>query len=270
MLPGRNDRDQEYPTRVDYLEYLVAEGFARDDEDFADQPELVARVHEHWHGLGQQGCRFAVFLSGRPVEHGWGRIVVPGADPDAWDDGIWSGLSEGVAAAIRRAPTQALSLLFPGIASETSLVALVAALEARLGWTLLPLPEPAAGWGAPEPVVGIAFRIPLNREVLAWPIALGPFDFLPATRRSPITEVILVTKPKRYPLRSERITDDPGAAHLADMPVGVEDDVFERLWVGTQRHKAFVLGDGGDPRAKAKVSFILPARLWTRDAEEEG
>lgn len=267
VLSGRKGRSQEYPTRADYLEYLVREGYVRDEADFIAQPELVARVHEHWHRLGQQGCRFAVFLGNRPVEHGWGRIVVPGTDPAAWEVGLWRGIAEGVDTAIRRPAAQALSLLFPGVTTEEPLVGLVERMESRLGWTLLDVPEPAAGWGAPEPVVGVAFRIPLNKDVLAWPIGLGPFDFLPATRRSPLTEIILVTKPKRYPLRSERITDDPHAAHLADMPVNVEDEVFERLWVGTQRHKAFVLGDGGDPRAKAKVSFVLPSRLWRRAGE---
>lgn len=167
VLPGRNGRTQEYPTRGDYLEYLVREGYVRDEADFAAQPELVARVHEHWHGLGQQGCRFAVFLSTRPAEHGWGRIVVPGADPAAWDEELWGGIAEGVETAVRRPAPQALSLLFPGVASEEHLVSLVEHLESRLGWTLLDVPEPATGWGAPEPMVGVAFRVPLNKEVLA-------------------------------------------------------------------------------------------------------
>lgn len=263
-LPGRSEREQAYPTRADYLAWLIREGHVRDEAEFASDPQLVLRVHEHWHDQGQQGCRFAVFLSTRPVEHGWGRIVVPGSDPSLFPDGLWQDLREGVSAAIRQPAAQALSLLFPAVTTPEALVALVTGLETRLGWIVEPLAEPDRGWGAPEPVTGFGLRIPLGRKVLAWPIGLGPFEFLPTTRRAPVTEVILVTKPKRYPLRSTRIKDDPLAAHLADMPINVEDGVFDRLWTGTERHKAFVLGDGGDPRAKAKVSFVVPTRLWHR------
>jgi hypothetical protein len=267
VLPGRNDREQTYPTRSDYLDHLVREGYARDEADFAARPSLVVAVHQHWHALAQQGCRFAAFLSTRPVEHGWGRVVVPG-EP-GWDDELWGQISRVVATAIRSPAVQALSLIFPGVTSEEQLVRTLLELEGRLDWRLLPLPEPEGGWRAPVPVVGLALRVPLNRTVFSWPVGLGPFEFLPFTRRSPLTEVALVTKPRRNPPRSARIKGAPDAAHLADMPVNVEDAVFEKLWVNTERHKEFVLGDGGDPRAKAKVTFAVPARLWKREPDEQ-
>ena len=262
VLPGRRGRPERYPSRADYIEYLIRAGFIDAEAELAERPELVAAVHSHWHGTGHQGCRFAVFLSTRPAEHGWGRIVVSGARAAQWDDDLWREIAENVSLQIESPSAQALSLLFPGVIDVESLLELIHGLERRLGWTLQMLPQPDGGWRGSEPLVGLAFRVALTADVFAWPLGLGPFDFLPATRRAPVTEVILVVKPKVYPLRSKRITDDKQAAHLADMPVLVEDPAFDRLWTTTEKQKATILGSGPEPRAKARVTFVVPERVW--------
>lgn len=147
----------------------------------------------------------------------------------------------------------------PAVTTPEGLIDLMLHLEYYLGWSFLELDVPED----PElgPMVALGIRVPLNEDVLAWPLVLGPFSFFAVTRDGPVTEVALMLKPKVYPLRSQ-ITDDPGSAHLADLPVPLDDEAYERMWQNTRRQKALVLGDPAEPRAKAKVSLTLPAELW--------
>ena len=262
VLPGKNQRKHAYSTRADYVHYFMNHQLAKDDADFAAKNEFVLGVHEHWHSRAQQGCRFASFLSTRMPRSGWQRAVV------SWrrlveDTDQVADLRATVAAAIADPDCHALSLLFPEIVAETQLVDLIRFLNCELGWLLEVVPEPADQWHAPEPIVTLAFRIPLTSRVAAWPLGFGPFEFLPLTRRGPLVEIAFVTKPRMYPVRSMRIKDNPSAAHLADIPIDVSDPTFDRLWVRTEDQKELVLGDQIGAPAKARVTFAVPTRLWS-------
>lgn len=231
-------------------------------EELQEHPDLVLAIHQHWHSTAQQGCRFASFLSNNPLGHGWGRIVVPGAGAADWSLAAWDELGTLVQDAISNPESQALSILFPSVVSSEGLADLILHLEHRLGWTA----HERAVTDDPEygHLTGLELRLPLNSETESWPLLLGPFEFMPITRRSPIAEVALVVKAKTFPLRSTRINPDPAAAHLADMPITLDDDAFDALWASTERQKALMLDGQPEPRAKAKVTLVIPTAAWAR------
>lgn len=259
----RDGRPLSFPTRSDYVQRLIERGHLSSEEKLAERPGLVRAIHRHWHGRAQQGCRFATFLSSDPLRFSWGLVVARGGNRGEWSAAEWDEIRDLVTESIGDPAAQAMSLLFPAVTTPEGLVDLMLHFEHFLGWSFLELESPAD----PEfgPIVALGIRVPLNDDVLAWPLVLGPFRFFALTRDGPITEVALMLKPKVYPLRSQ-ITDDPESAHLADLPVPLDDEAYERMWQNTRRQKALVLGDPAEPRAKAKVSLTLPADLWHRRA----
>ena len=259
-LPHPPGRPLSFPTRADYIDRLVQEQRIGGADELQDHPDLVLAIHEHWHSTAQQGCRFASFLSNNPLGHGWGRIVVPGAGAADWSHEAWDEIGALVQGAITNPESQALSILFPSVISSEGLADLILNLQHRLGW----IARECAVTDDDEygPLVGLELRMPLNSDTESWPLLLGPFEFMPITRCSPITEVALVVKPKTFPLRSLRINPDPAAAHLADMPITLDDDAFDALWVSTERQKALILDGQPEPRAKAKMTLVIPTAAW--------
>lgn len=255
----RDGRPLSFPTRSDYVQRLIERGHLSSEAELAERPGLVRAIHRHWHGKAQQGCRFATFLSSDPLNFSWGLVAPRGGSRGDWSAAEWEQIRVLVAESIRNPAAEAVSLLFPAVTTPDGLVDLLLHFQNYLGWSILEFDIPAD----PElgPMVALGIRVPLSEDVLAWPLVLGPFSFFALTRDGPITEVALMLKPKVYPLRSQ-ITDDPGSAHLADLPVPLDDEAYERMWQNTRRQKALVLGDPAEPRAKAKVSLALPAYLW--------
>lgn len=259
-IPRPNQTDLAFPQRSDYLQYLIERRIIASEDALDAHPEVVLDVHRHWHIRGQHGCRFAQMLSNNPAGHRWGRVVIPGADPAKWSRGVWSDIARHVESAIANAEEQALSLLFPSLTSETALVELLVQLKERLRWQAVLIDRLTASDGAS--LLRIGLRVPLADDITAWPIGFGPFPHLALTRRSPLAEIAFMVKPKTYPGRPN-ITQDPNAAHLADMQIPViTDDVWTKVWASTQSAKAERLADPGDPAAKAKVTFVVPEELW--------
>lgn len=262
----RDGRPLSFPTRSDYVQRLIERGHLSSDAELAERPGLVLAIHRHWHGRAQQGCRFAAFLSSDALRFSWGLVVARGGSRGEWSVAEWEEIRELVAKSIRSPAAQVMSLLFPAVTTPEGLVDLMLHFEHYLGWSFLEFDAPAD----PElgPMVALGIRVPLSEDVLAWPLVLGPFRFFALTRDEPITEVALMLEPKVYPLRPQ-ITDDPDSAHLADLPVPLDDEAYARMWQNTRRQKALVLGDPAEPRAKARVSLALPAELWNGRAALE-
>ncbi|MBS0221806.1 MAG: hypothetical protein JSR91_13800 [Proteobacteria bacterium] len=91
-------------------------------------------------------------------------------------------------------------------------------------------------------------------------LVLGPFEDFPATRRAPVTAFEMFV--------GEPLANDPGSgkpsikAHLAHMRMEFPTaKTFDVLWQATIKGRLASLGNVNDVRAKAKISFVIPANL---------
>lgn len=114
--------------------------------------------------------------------------------------------------------------------------------------------------------LGIRRRLPGGE--LAHVLGFAPLDFLPLARRAPFTELAFVAKPigERARQREKLADADPAFGHLAHMPIAIEpDEVFSKRWVATKKMREKVLEAHPDlvEGAKAKVTFAVPAALWS-------
>lgn len=270
-IRGPNSTPWQFSTREDYVNCLVAQGSIRDEADLCASEELVIAVQRHWHARGQNGCEFARGLSKDAPAHGWGARVWWGL-PSDWPDRQWAAIGACVRAAINDPDTKAISLLFPDITTGEELVRLVRELGRLPDWWLGALPQPVQAEGRPDRVP-IRLTVHLVSSKRAWPLGFGPFDFLPATRRAPFTEVALVTKPKRSP-RRQGIRPKPRVAHLADIHLDEGDELvtkWDSRWEQTTSRKRTVIRGDVPPQAveaelqlaKARVTLAIPEALWT-------
>lgn len=253
----------KFPTRKNYIDFLISKKIIKDEKNLILHPNLIIEIQKDWHKLGQQGCKFAQFLSLNPLEHGWLISVVNVSTQDPWEKEIIFNLNKQVSQSIRDSNTQALSLIFPLIKSHLDLINLINAFNKLSNWFI----EPGDQIEIPgkPPLINIGIRVALNSEgVLAEVLGFGPFDFFSETRQSPFTEIVFVTKPKIFPQRFEKMNSDPQKAYLADMPLRMETKVGEKMWAGTFAHKKKILANFDDPRAKARVTFSVPLSLWNK------
>ncbi len=95
-------------------------------------------------------------------------------------------------------------------------------------------------------------------------LVLGPFEEFPATRRAPVTALeIFVGNP---PVQT-RYGDPTLKANLDLIPVDppIPQVAFNNMWETTKELRSTSLGGiDDDPRAKAKVSFVISAALAKR------
>lgn len=253
-----------YPSRDEYYEFLKQQGLVAKRPDFTDNHQLVIQVHRDWHHRGAQGCRFARYMGWEPETYGWHRLVVDGHTFTGLSANDLAKVAEPVQRAIADSDNVALSLLFPDVTTPSQLAGLVRFVSRLPAWTAFEV-------GEDNEFVNIGIRVVIDRRkgVMAWPLALGPFDFLPGTRRAPFTELALATKPKQHPMPDE-ITPNDCAAHLADTwpALPMEGDKFSKMWKNTTEWKAAILAGWGespdDLRAKARTTVTIPKDVWER------
>lgn len=214
-------------------------------------PALVAQVQSDWHRQGQNGCLFAKVLNSARPTYGWDTIVVPEGPVEQAARRVEEHTRVGIAAE----GTRIVSLIFPWLTADEELAALLRGLARIPGWSVSLM-------GPGEDPVMLAVRVALQEgEVDSWVLGFGPFTFLPRTRRAPFTELVVPVKPKVA--GQHRMDDDMTRSHLADVPVpALLDPKFEGLVASTGAHRLFVLGGTEDARAKAKVTYAIPAAAW--------
>lgn len=256
--------------RKAYVDALMAQRLIKSENELLRRHDLVGEVQRVWHARAEQGCRFAAVLSKRDEVHdrmddvGWFQIVVTGVSDRFWSSKALLDLNGQVGRLARRVKTaQALSLIFPAITRPDALVRLIKAIGALPGWTL---EVPPADEGVKPPLDDLMLHVGLRYQVTAecrsYALGLGPFDFLPRTRRSPFTEIALVAKPSRGTSKSPRLKRTAHEAHLAYMNIDwLEAPAFEKLIDSTSAHRLRLLG-AQDPSAKARVTFRVPAAAW--------
>ncbi len=113
-----------------------------------------------------------------------------------------------------------------------------------------------------ETHVRLAGRVAITEDpVLAWVMAFGPLTDWPPTRRAPVLEFVFRTKPKGEGL-FEKLNQDRGVAHLADVDLGFGADRMSRLFEGTERATRDVLGGPPNELSAAKTTYSFPATVW--------
>lgn len=243
-----------FSTRSDYYQTLLDQGIVSSEEDLSGNPELVAKVQSHWQShRGQIGCAFAQFLSNKPEAYKWHRIVVLASNPKDWR------LGQYIDKAVNDPDKSALSIIFSRITTNNELVGLLRHFATLPRCQLKEINHPDDNQG--DLIIRLGLRVQITRTVHAYALTFGPFsELFPLTRQAPFTEIIFPTKPKVPPLR-HGLTDDPNAAHLADLPVPFLDKTWKKMMRKTSELKLRVLGKKHFG-ARAEVTVSLPRSLW--------
>jgi len=107
--------------------------------------------------------------------------------------------------------------------------------------------------------IHVGLRYELEENVEAEILGLGPFSFLPATRRSPIMALEIRTKSDRHKHRGR---SKIGRSHLADIewPAANKTSV-DKAWEQSQEARQTILG-GDDSAARARITFAIPRTYW--------
>lgn len=243
---------RSFPTRNDYIRAIEKDG--NTSKGIEESAELAAGVMRHWHTTGQTGCLFARMLGRQATGAEWPTAVVVCDDNDEYAQRQISGLREVIGAAIVQPEVQLLSLVFPRIVSVEGLKRLTCDLSDA---GVIDFFEDRAL----SEHVRIAGRVDIGSGVLAWVMAFGPFSEWPPTRRGPLLELVVRTKPKG-PGLFEKLNQDPGVAHLADIDLGLSTPHTSRLFEQTEKSTRDVLGGEPDEISAAKTTFSFPASSW--------
>lgn len=237
-----------FPTRTDYEQYFMLQGRIPTPDALWNDDNLVRNVQRHWHTRGQTGCIFAQIAATKAEEVGWRSEVVK---RNLQEYGIATSIDTLVTEGIQDPHVQNLSLLFPQARTNADLRALLAGITT--GSQVF-----KAITTRYEEYDIVALRAKLREGVLSWVVGFGPFDFLPLSRRSPVTELAIRTKEKPDTL-FHKLNKDKSAAHLADIPLGLDGDLMEFLLEATKERTQLILQDIPRELAAAKITFAIPA-----------
>ena len=251
-----------FSTREDYTSFFAERGLP--EERLLADAGLVEAIYLDWLRRGQVGCVFAQLLA-RPFNRSKVRTLVL--------NGSAAGLMASRALAkeigsvfletVHDEVAEALTILLPQLTQPEALVYLIRSLEELPDWRL----ESKLPWRDTITSVGVRALIERDQEWETWAevLGMGPFPtFLPPTRQCPITSLEIRTKTGRK-IRS-KINPDATAGYLAAIPaelfLGKRDfgRLFEKL---TPALKLRILGGTSDDRAKASVTFSVPAAIWS-------
>ena len=216
------------------------------------------------------GCVFARMMAAAPARYGQCFELVSAVGPAA----ISTEISQRVATHVGSAGAAVVTLVFPTLNDLRSIVAVAQELGRLPHWTLTLTKLAATPIGACV-AFGIVREIPFGTSTCpSEALVLGPFDEFPNTRRAPMTAMELFVGP---PLERDPKTGKPTRkANLAHVDVSpLQGEGFQRTWKNSVVGRRRSLGinvppeieelspDVDDLRAKAKVSFVIPAALAT-------
>jgi len=152
----------------------------------------------------------------------------------------------------------------PGIATLEKLTQVAVALGAHRGWSVSFAAVENSRWDDLV-AVRIAREIPFGDTTLpSEALVLGPFAEFPPTRVSPVLALeIYVGEPMTYDPKTREPSTKANLAHM-DLGPDLEQSTIDGMWESSISARLSVLGlEPGleDNRAKAKVSFTIPASL---------
>ena len=257
-LSDEHGRTMRFPTRQDYVRQLKKYGLIVDETEFVDDDSLTEAVYLDWLRRPQVGCVFAQLLA-RPVYRaGIKTVVARGAGGSRAPNDIVTEIVGHANESANDPSIEALTVLLPEILDVELLSRLVWELGRRPGWSI----EREHPWRRTLVLVGL--RVEIVPGVVAETLGMGPFDIFPTTRQCPVTTLEIRTKPKRAKVSHRSQTHL--AAHLADIPVEHVMNAAEfrsRFLKFTPWLKKRILGQQEDMRAKASVTYSLPAAIWS-------
>lgn len=244
-----------FPTRKDYVDWLVDGGHISSSQEFPQHTDLVQAVYRHWQRQGQIACKFARLIARNPAHHGVAATIIETGGDGALGGAATTHLERSFKAACTKPEVQALTLLFPYVESGPALVRLIRDLRALPAWEVTGFPNPSDR----HERVYVRITASIEDGVVAEVLGFGPFDFLPATRRAPIAALELRTKAPGA--KGSSGPGRPRRVHLAAIELGWTEAQVRKVWGETEQARLAVLG-GDDSAAKAKVAFSIPLAIW--------
>jgi len=187
------------------------------------------------------GCAFAAQAARDPSKYEWGHIVLPCADIEKLD--------ERVMGAIADSSISTLTVIFPGVRSDDELATLIP----KLVTDNLILHQTHDT----ETMRCYRFRATVNDDQ-SFISGFGPFDFMPITRRSPHTAIVMRVD-ARPPYAWHLKEPENGIIHVADMDMkGLSDRTLNRMWNNSFLRTRGLLGKKPDDESAAKTTFVFP------------
>ena len=250
-------RTMGFPTRQDYIHHLRKHGVIKDEAEFVANDHLTEMVYLDWLRRRQVGCVFAQLLA-RPLNRTGARtIVARGSSGQSKARELAMQIAHLVDESVADPSTEALSVLLPQLLRIEMLAELIWELSRQPHWII----EKEHLWR--KTLVLIGLRVDIADGVVAETLGMGPFQIFPTTRQCPVTTLEIRTKSKRS--KKSKSSSTHLAAHLADIKVDhmLTPTQFRKLskrftpWL-----KKRILGGKNDGRAKASVTYSIPAVIW--------
>lgn len=237
-----------FPTRADYATYFAEQRCDHSiDKVWSDEAAVVA-IQNDWLRRGQSGCLFARHILRNAPGSGW-RALAFYPEDTGWD-ACCKRLDQVIEETIASPDGELLSLLFPFADTLDGLMQVIRAVDSLDRTRLFPV-------GAHKARVGVGVRVHLDSGVESWVLGFGPYHFFPPTRQAPVTELIVRTKARA---RVPRVATDSSrvSAHVADAPLDIDSNQFNRLWHASIRRTQAMLGPDDRALSRARITFALP------------
>lgn len=187
------------------------------------------------------GCGFAALAARDPDHFEWGSKIILSSD--------YGKIDEYIAWAVAEPSVSTLSLIFPDVTSDQELDTLIPQLQTKL----LILHELVDT----EQNRCFRFRAQVNEDQ-SFVSGFGPFDYMPVTRRSPHTSIVM--RVKERPSYDWNFKEpESGIIHVADMNMkGLSDRKLWRMWNNSFLTTAGLLEKKPDQESAAKTTFVIP------------
>lgn len=230
---------------------------------------MSLKAYRDWKRQPAVACVFARLMARDPKLHGQRWATISGTDPAK----VAKGIESNVARHVSDGEAAAVSLVFTEISQLPTLVAVAQSLATLPEWSVSTTRLDSTPVG-PCAAFRIARSIPFGGGTCpSEALVLGPFNEFPATRRAPVAAFELFVGD---PLPVDPKTGQPTTkANLAHIMVPMGKSTFDSSWESSRKMRRRSLGLPGDPpreppedgdpplvpddpRAKAKVSFVVP------------
>jgi hypothetical protein len=214
-------------------------------------------VYRSWKRVrADVGCVFARYMAANPERFGQRAAAVRGRDPGR----IAASVAGRISVLVQDPDVAAATLVLPQVSNLGTLTEVALALGSQPQWTVTLRPLLATPIGDLV-ALNLVRQIPMEGGVScpSEMLALGPFAEFPNTRRAPVValEMFVGTAPT-----CQRDGKPTVRAHLADVVIdGPAKAIFNGMWERTKSERLRSLGGVDDPRAKAKVSLVIPMDL---------
>lgn len=259
------DLEERYCEFGDYASALVDAGVIATTDDLLKRSDLLLEIFYHWVRQGRasspSGCRFAKRLARDPERWGWLSAVWT-EPPD--DERLPPVLNQVLYSARHR---EAVLVLLPQVATVESWGRLIGNLvtDVRWSWETIdvsqkdkPEEQDAAALDDTHLVIGLRWDSP-HADKPAWPLAFGPIEDFPVTRRAPVPALVM---------RTHDPLPDSAGVDLAAMEDGLpNENARKKFRIRSGEHKAANLDGELTHAARARATLRLPRDVvesWLR------